>query len=506
LRSGPLIKLVVDEHLPLFSPLSTGLFFIIPHLTFSETLVNTFVMIRMSYLLIPAAGLLALIFQVPQGYNDTIFPLSKHIQNLEFCQRWRLKLNSIEAPPIQMDTSKAQGIKKEAGSTGESQISHLLRYQREAKQLHRYIAIKKYRNRFTHLLHLIDRIEGRKEKALLYFEVCRSLRYFLDIPGFRTRKYLDKQTTLLSQAANAVLYAEKHPINKKTLQTESKRSLSVGPLGYFKMRTKPLTEVLCWDLSFLFDCTDHVAPTCQVFYEGKDVVFQPHIEGKIHNHLFQFTNKFSRRSKSIDLFTFWKFNLFMIMLGHNDLVPFNIAIKKRGIPVSWDNEYTFSGNITVYAAKNSSKMRFQLPFVNILLDYPQAYQSLSSFEQTQVKQLMQKWKTIQENLLLYLKHPYTKQTLSEGRMTAFFNRLNLLTDEILLDHIPILREYIKHQFPDVFIGTDEACRLVENVLENPVTPMSAVYFIHGCREWWWSLTDADQIEFNKWIEKNHLKH
>ena len=408
--------------------------------------------LRLSALLVPAATLLALIFQVPHSHNNAV------------------------------------------------------PFKREAKQLCHHIAIKKYKNRFTHLLHLIDRIEGKEEKATLYFEVCRSLRYFLDIPGFRTREYLDKQTTLLTQAASAIFYAEKRFLDKEVLQTESKRSFSVGQLGYLKIRYKPLAEIICWDLSFLFDCMDHVAPTCQAFFEGKEVVYQPHIEGKIHNHLFQFTNKFSHRSKWIDSLTFWRFNLFMIMLGHNDLVPFNIPINKRGVPVSWDNEYTFPGNITVCATKTSSKVHFQLPFVNVLLDYPQAYQPLSSFERAKVKRLMQKWKTIQENLLLYVKHPYTKETLSEEQTMAFLNRLNLLTDEELLDRIPILRDFIKHHFPDVFIGTDEACRLVEKVLKVPVTPMSAIYFIHGCREWWWSLTDADQIEFNKWIEKNHLKH
>lgn len=375
-------------------------------------------------------------------------------------------------------------------------------HQAEAKALFEKVPYSKYRNRLEHLVRLIDRIEEIEARNTLFFEVCRMTRYFLDIPGFHTRSFLERQTTLLTQATRSALYLEKTFQNKM----DGKRVFSVGPYGYIKERPLPLHEVICSDLSVLFDCMDYIAPTCETFFNGKPMVYQPRIEAKVHNHLFQFSKRFSSRSKQIDLLVFWKFNLFMILLGHSDLVPFNIPITKRKIPVSWDNEYTFLTNLHVKAEKKRPQFLYQLPFVNVLLDYPQAYHKLSKGELSRVKRIMQKWKALQNNITLYMEHPYTKHRLTSLQSHVLQDRLTLLTDEALLKDDPILRNYIKHQFPDIFCGTEEACLLVEKILHEPVTPMSATYFIYGCRNWPAFMKGEDQEVFNKWIEKNHLKH
>lgn len=363
---------------------------------------------------------------------------------------------------------------------------------REVESLIKQISFKKERSNFSRLLQKIE------AESVIYQEMHRTLRYFFDIPGFRKREYLEIQSNLLTHALAASLYGKKLPIS------DSDRVFSLDGYGYIKNRHTPFLETICWDLSFLFGCSDHIAPTCEILFEKEHVVFQPKVDGKVHNHLLKFTNKEGHRTKFIKRVPFWKFNLFMIALGHTDLIPYNIAINKRGVPLSWDNEYTFSSSNYVSAEKTPPQYTYLLPFVNLMLDYPQALESLSTEEQKKILQLMRQWKSLSKNIELYMTHSYTKHRISPMQLKAIIERVALLTDEVALLKTPILREYIEHQFPDVFIGAEDACSLLKHILDDPVSPLSATLFIYGPRTWWEPLTEDDNTLFNNWIEENHL--
>ena len=109
-----------------------------------------------------------------------------------------------------------------------------------------------------------------------------------------------------------------------------------------------------------------------------------------------------------------------------------------------------------------------------------------------------------EDLTTYLNHPLNREQISDAQKSSRIERLDLLTNSETLAHSSNLREFIERIFPDVFEGSVEAKKLVSKWTHDPVTDMSALYFIDRCRDWWDALTEEDLNTFDNWIEKNHV--
>lgn len=371
-------------------------------------------------------------------------------------------------------------------------------YQNEASQVVKAIPIPSEKNKYETLLKEISKLEGHQETY--FYEVYKAVTFFHEINGFHRKNYLEKQRALIHSAVAATRLYDQIQDHDASLQFPSDRALSLKKFGFFKERPSPYYEVICWELALLLGCEEYIAPTCLGVCQEKERVYQSYIEGRINPRLFQSNEKFSRRILEIELDTFCKANAFFILLGHQDLIPFNIPVTKSRIPILWDNESVFPVSNQVAVWKKRGHLEFKVPFVNILIDYPQAYSPIK--DKKVLLSTLEAWN--KEDLIQYLNHPLNCERLTKKQREALLERFDYLTDRDALTDSSTFREYIEKIFPDLFIGAKDVRELVAKLVDYPVTDMSALYFIDRYRDWWDPLTEEDHKTLNNWIEKNHI--
>lgn len=373
-------------------------------------------------------------------------------------------------------------------------------YQHEACRIVKTIPIPSERKKYNALVREISRLDEHQETY--FYEIYKTVTFFHEIPGFRQKDFLVKQRRLIHSAIAATLLSIQVENQGCPLQFPSERVVSLNGFGFFKERPTPYYEVLCWELAYLLGCGDYIVPTCRGAYKGMETVYQPHVEGRIHRYLFQSSEKFPQRVLEIDLETFCKANAFFILLGHQDLIPFNIPVTKKKIPILWDNESVFPPSNQICVQKGQNRVEFKVPFINVLIDYPQAFSPLN--HKKNLSKTFEDWVEKRESLIQYFNHPLNRERLTKEQRDAFFERFDHLTDPTALLTSHTFREFIEKIFPDLFIGSNEARELVTKLVNYPVTDMSALFFIDRYRDWWDSLSEEDHQSLDNWIEKNHI--
>ncbi len=355
---------------------------------------------------------------------------------------------------------------------------------------------KKYQARFFRILSFAEEINASED---LLFEICRTLKYFNEIPGFHNRDYLEKQTTLLHQGAAALWASENRNVSYKPIGNKEHLGflLSEGrkQFGAFKKRTPPHTEVAAWDLSHLFGCTDHIAPSCALSFQGNPGSYQPFVRARVENRLFQTLDHLPHYHERVDTFTFWKANLFALVLGHTDLVTSNIPITKWGNLVFLDNENLFSAHNRVGFTADGT---FILPIIDFMVEWPQAHVPLTTQEAKILNTLLAKWKVV--DLDTYFDHPFTRLKLSERAVSALKERIAKLS--------PVKKGQTYAEFFDAFYpglkrGREVLVPLIEKITQVPHSPYSALLFVACCRGWWEGLTQEEDQKLLEWVEKYH---
>lgn len=360
----------------------------------------------------------------------------------------------------------------------------------------------KYQKRLSRISALVMQMNDEQAREELLFEIKRTKQYYSTIPGFHTKEYLEKQTTLLHQAVSIFLLKERgYSVKEKKVGNPDHQNiqLSLGrkQLGFFKERSQKNKEVICWDLCYLFDCSEYLAPTLSLSFSSFTGSYQPYITAKIHNQLFQDFSHLFHRHERISLFSFWKINLLAYLLGHLDLVTPNIPITRRGEVILFDNEATLSSTNTM----RGSTEGLSLPLVNYMVEWPQAKKQLSKRDAKELNALAEKWKDLDLNA--YLSHPYTRVQLSEEEKKALEGRVHTLIQHFPISEGLTYEEFFKALFPSFFNGIDEILPTVQRITGQNLTPYSTLVFISSCRSWWENLSEEDNQLLLNWVDKYH---
>jgi len=363
-----------------------------------------------------------------------------------------------------------------------------------------YVAVRKlphpkYQKRLRRILKLAERVVDEEAKNELYFEVVRTLRYFFDIKGFHQKDFLDKQTVLLHKSVSTIITFQDH--EEMVYQNNVKKphyflALKEKQYGVFKTRTPAYREMACWDLSHFFGCSEHIAPTLTLTFRGELASYQPFINAKVSNFSLYRPPKYHTR---VDSLTFWKTNLFVLILGLRDLVPPNIPISKSGNLILYDTEAVFVPFNQVKKYKKSIK----LPFVNFMITWPQAKKGLSAREARRLNQFVTHWN--EEDLDAYLSHPLTKLQLSNRAYTALMERIQILKDFGRFEENQTFEELFLYFYPEFYKGVEEILPLIQRITKCPLSPYTALYFISHPDSYWKNLSPVDCQRLLDWVEK-----
>lgn len=364
------------------------------------------------------------------------------------------------------------------------------------------LPLLKYEKRLSSVRALATQINDDQTRKELLYELERIREYYFSIPGFQTKEYLDKQTTLIQHAVSAFLLKQRrYAVNERKIGNRDHQNiqLSLGrkQLGFIKERPEKNKEIICWDLSLLFGCSEYLAPTLSVSFDGFTSSYQPYINAKIHKQLFQDLSHCFNRHERVSLVSFWKINLLSYVIGHLDLVSPNIPITKQGMIILFDNEDTLTPTNTI----QGSKWGLSLPLVNYMVEWPQAERGLSEEEAKELNALVIKWKGL--DLHAYWNHPYTKIQLSEDEKRALEERVNTLIQYFPISEGMTYSEFFTKLFPTIFNGMEEILPTVQRITNQNITPYSALVFISSCRSWWENLSEADNQLLLNWVDKYH---
>ena len=373
-------------------------------------------------------------------------------------------------------------------------------YSIEAQKGVKRLSHLKYQSRFERIIKLTERIEDERAKEELYFEICRTLNYFYDLKGFHQKSYLEKQTSLLHAAASAfITYQTNDKVESRRIGNPEHCSYQLTSkkkeYGFFKKRDQSNREIACWDLSHLFGCSEHIAPTIAMSFQGNYGSYQPYIQAKVHKQLFYSLSNLPKSYGDIGMLTFWKANLFALIIGHLDLVSPNIPTTKRRNLVFFDNEATFSPINHI----QGSRENLFLPLVNVMMEWPQAKQKLTAKEATKLNQLVKGWREI--DLDSYLNHPLTNLELREQEAAALKERIEKISNFFPFSKGQTFEDLFLYCYPDFYRGKEEILPLVEQILDRPFSPYSALVFISTCRGSYEGLSDEDNQKLLELVEK-----
>lgn len=379
------------------------------------------------------------------------------------------------------------------------------RFKNHARELAQDFQGKKRRQKLLCIFQNIEKVNGTREKARLYYNLCKILRMTRDISSLQSQKKIDKQLDLLHQAIRVMWISSKGALDKYSrIGNPNGLSLLIQKnsvnWGVLKCRDE-WSEIAVWDMSLVLDCDQAIAPSMPIYSHQKNFVFQPFRKAKFFKGLFLFPKKIDRRVHKIAEWDFWKPNLFLFLIGHRDLTCCNIGVSKNRTLFICDNEGAFSAEEQRIFENQGKDFTLQLPTMNLMMDWPQARTPMSCQVAKNVQTLASTWSRKKEDLFLYIDHPFNDYLMTADQRRTFENRFEKILDRQWIPKETTFQGFILSVYPHLYDGARELVDLASPVIGARVSPMSALLFISMCRGWWDRLTEEDNENFLRCLEK-----
>jgi hypothetical protein len=351
-----------------------------------------------------------------------------------------------------------------------------------------------------YLLQKTDQLDDDIGKANFFIQLCRTLRYYLDIEPFHNEIFLNKQFDLLDGVVLALYLAKTQPIEKFPIlarRTESAtRMIKVNnkSVALYKQRITYAKEAFMWEICSLFNLDSFIAPSCPIYIHGQMATYQPFMKA---SSLGQTLYGFYEPNMNVKTENYFLATLLAMLFGHRDLHTQNIGITKKNDIVFWDNESILPENnefISLELTADISENSLNVPFVSYLNDWPQANYPLPEKERAVILSHISKWDEYRKFVEEYLLHPYTEIELTQDEKKAFFDRYEAITKNLLSSNLSI-KELTPLVYPHYGQGMDFLISKLAPLVSNPdIKMMQAYLFIGNGIKWWKNISPEQKKE------------
>lgn len=375
-------------------------------------------------------------------------------------------------------------------------------YQFQSAALAQEISTPKWKKRY---IELTKKARLLKKQEGVDHLICQTLTLARDLPSLRTHHFLEAKWKALHQLIATLYFYERQALTLEEVNGSEAKScyrLKKGSKqwGFIKKRANLHFEQACWDLSLILKIDQIIAPSFPIELDGKPYVFQPFLPMRTYRTIFTFPHHLPKRITKISQIDYWKANLFMTLIGPQDLHAGNIGYTKNHSLVFFDNEHVFSPTNTFL---NSSE-KLTPPCMNHLLDWPQGKNPLTQKNAHLIQAFLKSWKQKKSQLQAYYEHPSVPNFLTETMYQALIDRFEKLT-RLTIQNIGVtFISVIETLYPNLYDGLEELTPIVQQITKRSISPMSTLQFLTSHRLWWENIAKSDEQKMRLWVEKYHL--